>query len=251
MDREFDPITPPPDVDLVVVRERAFESVDLSTLGLGLQDYVQSIYFRLYAGPGNDVASFSGTVSFPEGVEILKIVTSGGLLGGEPDDGVMIGTDAIFGIDVDPDDYSAQLRGFEVGGRRASSEFVLGPAERSFAFALNVGRGVDDFRVIIDYGDSFPADLTFDLGPYEVGELGGAVSSPGIRVGSSRASVLGSGDFGEVRGLLRIPLTSNEEPEPTGIVEPGPEPGSEPAPRSVPGDGLRDDAEGPAERDRS
>ena len=218
MDREFDTVTPAPDVDLVVVRERAFESVDLSALGLGLQDYVQSIYFRLYAGPDSGGASFTGTVSFPEGVEILQIVTSGGVLGGERDDGMMLGMDALFGIDVDPDDYSAALRGFEEGGRRGSSEFVLGPAERSFAFALNVGVGVDDFRVIVDYGESFPADLAFDLGPYEVGEVGGVVPSPGIRVGSSRASVFGSGDFGEVRGLARIPLTSNDEPEP-GVEE--------------------------------
>jgi hypothetical protein len=218
IDREFDTVTPAPDVDLVVVRERAFESVDLSALGLGPRDYVQSIYFRLYAGPGSGGASFTGTVSFPEGVEILQIVTSGGALGGEPDDGMMLGMDGIFGIDVDPDDYSAEFRGFEEGGRRGSSEFVLGPVERSFAFALNVTVGVDDFRVIVDYGDSFPADLAFDLGPYDVGEVGGLVSSPGIRVGSSRALVLGSGDFGEVRRLSRIPLTSNDEPEP-GVEE--------------------------------
>ena len=213
MDTEFDTITPPPDADLVVVREKAFESVDLSSLGLGLQDYVQSIYFRLYVGKGKHTASFTGTVSFPEGVEILKIVTSGAVLGGGADDGVMDGLDAIFGVDVDPDDYSAALRGFEAGGRRHSSEFVLGPAQRTFAFALNVGSGVDDFRVIVDYGDSFPAGLSFDLGPYDIGEVGGAVSSPGIRVGSARASVVGSGDFGEVRALSGIPLTSNEGPE--------------------------------------
>ena len=51
LDVGFDAITPQPDPDLVVVRERAFESVDLSSIGLGQRDYVQSIYFRLNAGP--------------------------------------------------------------------------------------------------------------------------------------------------------------------------------------------------------
>ncbi len=214
MDSEFDAITAPPDPDLVVVREKAFESLDLSLLGLGQRDYVQSIYFRLYAGKENRTASFSGTVRLPEGVEILAIVTSGDMLGSAVDDRVMDGLDAIFGIDVDPDDYSAAARGFESGGHRCSSEFILGPSQRTFAFALNVGSGVDDFRVIIDYGDSFPPDLSFDLGPYDVGKVGGAFPSPGIRVGSSRAAVVGAGDFGEIWALSGIPLTSDEEPEP-------------------------------------
>jgi len=126
----------------------------------------------------------------------------------------MTGTDAIFGIDVDPDDYSAGSRGFE--SRRDTpgySEYILADTERSFAFALNVTIGVDDFRVIIDYGDSFPTDLSFDVWAYDLGELGGAVSSPGIRVGRTDDSVVGNGDFGEVQALFGIPLTSDEWPD--------------------------------------
>jgi hypothetical protein len=211
VDTGFDQITSPPDADLVVVRERAFESLDLSSLDLGVQDYVQSIYFRLYTGR-RSVASFTGFVTFPEGVEILAFVTKGNALGGSEDDDIMTGTDAIFGIDVDPEDYSAGSRGFEYL-KPSRSEFILADTERSFAFALNVTGGTDDFRVIIDYGDSFPTDLSFDIWAYDLGELGGAVSSPGIRVGRTDDSVVGNGDFGEVQALSGIPLTSDEWPE--------------------------------------
>jgi hypothetical protein len=71
---------------------------------------------------------------------------------------------------------------------------------------------MDDFRVIIDYGDSFPADLSFDILPYDLGEVGGAVSSSGIRVGNVDDTVVGNGDFGEVPALYGIPLTSYEGP---------------------------------------
>ena len=211
VDTAFDPVTPREDVDLVVVRERAFERVDLSSLGLGVQDYVQSIYFRLYTGEGG-VHSFTGIAIFPEGVEILGFVTSKDDLGGQFDDDIAANSDAIFGIDVDPDDYSANARGFEYGGSRGSSEFILADTERSFAFALNVGGGVDDFRVIIDYGDSFPVGLSFDILPYDLGEVGGAVSSAGIRIGNVEDTVVGNGDFGEEPALYGIPLTSDEEP---------------------------------------
>ncbi len=212
VDTGFDQITPLPDADLVVVREQAFESLDLSSLGLGVQEYVQSIYFRFYTGQ-RGVASFTGIAVFPEGVEILAFVTKGTALGRWDDEDVMSGTDAIFGIDVDPNDYSATARGFEYGGGPGHSEFVLADTERSFAFALNVTCCLDDFRVIIDYGDSFPPDLSFDVLAYDLGEVGGAVSSPGIRVGRTDDSVVGNGDFGEVQSLLGIPLTAGEGPE--------------------------------------
>jgi hypothetical protein len=213
VDTGFAAVTAVPDTDLVIVRERAFESLDLSSLGLGVQDYVQSIYFRLYAELPT-VASFSGTVVFPEGVEILAFVTSAAALGGGEDDGVASETDASFGIGVDPDAYSSPVRGFEAAGGRGSSEFILSDTARSFAFGLNITVGVDDFRVIIDYGSSFPPDLSFDVGPYDVGELGGAIPRPGIRVGNPDGAVIGSGDFGEVGSLFGIPLTADVGPEP-------------------------------------
>ncbi len=212
VDTGFDQITPRPDADLVVVREQAFESLDLSSLDLGVQDYVQSIYFRFNKGE-RGVVSFTGIAIFPEGVKILGFVTDEVDLGGSDDDDRMAGADAIFGIDLDPDDYSAKARGFEYGGLPGSSEFILADTERSFAFALNVTCGVDDFRVLIDYGDSFPPDLSFDILAYDLGKIGGAVSSPGIRVGRTDGSVVGNGDFGEVQALFGIPLTSDEWPD--------------------------------------
>jgi hypothetical protein len=212
VDTGFDSITPRPDADLVLVRERAFESVDLSSLDLGVQDYVQSIYFRFNTGHRR-AASFTGIAIFPEGVKILGFVTDEVDLGGSDDDDRMAGADAIFGIDVDPNDYVGRSRGFEYGGQTSSSEFILQDTERSFAFALNVAGGLDDFRVIIDYGDSFPIDLSFDVLAYDLGVVGAAVSSPGIRVGRTDDTVVGNGDFGEVQSLLRIPLTAYEGPE--------------------------------------
>jgi hypothetical protein len=216
LDTGFDRLTRRPDADLVVVRERAFDSVDLSSLDLGVRDYVQSIYFRFYAG-SHGVDSFTGVAIFPEGVEILGFVTSKVDLGRRDDDDPMIETDAIFG--VDPDHYRAPARGFEYGGGPGRSEFILADTERSFAFALNVTSGMDDFRVIIDYGDSFPADLSFDVLAYDLGEVGGAVSSPGIRVGNIDDSVVGSGDFGEVQALIGIPLTADEGPDAERQIE--------------------------------
>jgi hypothetical protein len=181
---------------------------------------VQSIYFRLNTGGRYRTASsFTGFVIFPEGVEILAFVTAKAALGGANDDDAMTGTDAIFGIDLDPDDYSAEACGFEYGGHKGNSEFILADSERSFAFALNTTTGVDDFRVIIDYGDSFPFDLSFDVLAYDLGELGGAVSSPGIRVGRTEDSVVGNGDFGEVQALFGIPLTSDEWPDAERQIE--------------------------------
>jgi len=50
-DDGFSSATPPPDVDLVVVREKAYGAggVDLSAYGLGNPDCGQSISFRMFA----------------------------------------------------------------------------------------------------------------------------------------------------------------------------------------------------------
>ena len=218
MDTDFSEETAP-DEDLVVVRERALASADLSSVGFGAQDYVQSIYLRFFDGGDPDNDSFTGIVTFSEGLSILGFVTSESQLGGSTDDGVASATDGIFGnfasSDILPDDYSETSRGFDSGGGASSQEFITQVNDRTFVFALTIDSGVDDFRVIVDYGDSFTEDQHFSIGLYESGMIGGAVPSKGIQVGNIEdLSVLGSGDFGEIGSLNNIPLTSDTAPVP-------------------------------------
>jgi hypothetical protein len=221
-DDGFSSATPPPDVDLVVVREKAYGAggVDLSAYGLGNPDYVQSISFRMFADTNSSlVYSYLGRVTFSEGIEILGFITEGAELGGSTNDGVATASDAIFGVASNPDDYSQPSRGLETGGGEASSEFVGQTSSRTFVFGLNISGGMDDFRVIVDYGSSFPNDLAFDIEAYSVGSLGGATPLGGIRVGNDgNPTVFGSGDYGETPGLLAIPLTSNVAPALSGAI---------------------------------
>ena len=223
VDTGFTPTTPLPDPDLVIVREAVYgsEGVDLSAYGLGgPHTYVQSIYFRLFVD--NDIPtvdSFTGLVLFPEEVTILGFIYDEAPLGGSIDDGAWTESDQTFGIGGDPDRYSENARGFEIGGGVSHSEFIGSITDHSFTFGLNVTNGVDDFRVIIDYGDDFGSELSFDVLAYDVGVLGGAVPTEGIRVGEdTNPLVFGSGDFGETRSLLDIPLTSTTPPIPAGAL---------------------------------
>jgi streptogramin lyase len=221
-DDGFTDATPPPDVDLIVVREKAYGAggIDLGAYGLGNPDYVQSIYFRLFADTNTSTEnSYTGRITFSEGVEILSFIAGNADLGGETNDGIATATDAIFGISSNPDDYSQESRGIETSGGTGGADFINQTSLRSFVFGLNIGGGVDDFRVIIDYGSSFPSDISFDIEAYNVGNLGGVTPQDGIRVGNDASPVVfGSGDYGETQGLLDIPLTTNVAPTPTNTV---------------------------------
>lgn len=215
----FRPATPRPDPDLVIVRERAYgaEGVDLTSYGIGdgPVDFVQSIYFRFFVDlEAGSYDSFIARATFPDDVTILGIIIDGEELGGSIDDGVATETDAIFGIASNPDDYSEQYRGFEQLGGEGTSEFVaLADGDNAIVFGLNIEEGIDDFRVIIDYGSSFGSDLSFDVQSYRLGQLGGAVPERGFRVGDDmNPIVFGSGDFGEAGSILGIPLTSTTNP---------------------------------------
>ncbi len=156
-----------PDADLVIVREKFYGAagVDLSAYGIsgGPHTYVQSLYFRLFVnGTASDSISYSGLVILPESVTILGIIPDKEDLGGASEDGFFTETDSLFGVGTDADAYSENSRGFEYGGG-ASSEYIGIIDPNTFAFALNVSIGLDDFRVIIDYGDEFAPDLSFDI----------------------------------------------------------------------------------------
>ena len=212
----FSPATPLPDPDMVIVREKAYGAggIDLTQYGIGTGpvDHVQSIYFRFFVdNNASQHKSALGRVLFPPEITILGVITDGQDLGGASDDGLWTGTDLVFGIGADPDAYSEEERGFESGGN--NDEFVCIPSPQSLVFGLHVSNGVDDFRVIIDYGDSFPDGLTFDVGAYDLPVFGGVVPNLGFLVGDdANPSVPGSGNFGEAGSLLGIPLTTVTSP---------------------------------------
>ncbi len=216
--------TPRPDPDLVVVREKFYGAagVDLSAYGIGggPHTYVQSLYFRLFVDgdlPTKD--SVAALVVLPPSVTILGVITDGADLGGSGNDGVFTATDAVFGVGADPDLYSTTSRGFD-DGAGASTEYVGIIDDNSMAFSLNVSFGVDDFRLIIDYGDSFPADLSFDVLGVEVTPPQGSEPLSGILVGNAgQPVVFGSGDYGEDPSLRDIPLTSTA-PATSGAILP-------------------------------
>lgn len=221
----FSQATPRPDPDLVIVREKSYgaEGVDLTAYGIGTEpvDYVQSIYFRFFVDrTAGSYDSFIARVEFPQEVSIIGIIIDGEELGGAINDGVATETDDIFGIAPDPDFYSEQNRGFEQLGGEGTSEFVaMANGDNAMVFGLNIEEGIDDFRVIIDYGSSFVPDLSFDVMSYRIGQLGGAVPERGIRVGDDfNPIVFGSGDFGEAGSLMGLPLTSTTEPTTNGSI---------------------------------
>ncbi|NUP95832.1 MAG: hypothetical protein HUU28_06670 [Planctomycetaceae bacterium] len=215
------PATPPPDPDLVIVRERSYGAagVNLSAYGLGTPDYVQSVYFRLFVDTNAATTkAVAGRIVFPPQVQILGIITDGTQLGGDTDDGVYTATDLLFGVGTNPNDYSEAGRGFESTGGAGGLESICQTAPNILAFALNVQNGVDDFRVILDYGTSFPTDLSFDVSTYDIGTLGGVPLSPGYRIGDVGGAVPGSGDFGEVGSVREIPLTAASPTVPSGPI---------------------------------
>ena len=224
-DTGFSTATPRPDPDLVVVREKSYgaEGVDLTPYGIGTGpvDYVQSIYFRFFVDlEAGSYDSFIARVEFPQNVTILGIITDVDELGGAANDGIATETDLLFGVAADPDDYSEQNRGFEQLGGEGTSEFVaLADGDNALVFGLNIEEGMDDFRVIVDYGSSFPTDTAFDIQSYRIGQLGGAVPERGILVGDdANPVVFGSGDFGEAGSVFGIPQTSVVEPTTGGTL---------------------------------
>src|SRR5678809_1047949 len=152
--------TPLPDPDLVVVRERFYgaQGVDLTPYGIGngSDDFVQSIYLRLYpqsAGSGQETTVL-GTVTFPKGVTILGFITNSTWLGSSTPGTPYAQSDALFAVAASPSDYESPTRGLEGSSGPGAQEFICQIDERSFTFGLDViGGGPDDFRVIIDYGN--------------------------------------------------------------------------------------------------
>lgn len=197
-DVDFDEESDPDDVDIVFVREQAYgaSGVDLTPFGLGVETYVQSLYVRQFAPSGAKKAT-AGRIVLPPEITILGILKSKADL---------VTSDPLFGVGP-LDEYPASFRGFESSGE----EFVCATSSHSVVFGLSTTNGVDDFRILIDYGDSFPPDLSFDVSAYGVPELFSTPLHSGYLIGDHVGGVpLGAGDYGEVASVLDVPLTSTQ-----------------------------------------
>ena len=207
----FDDRTPIADPDLVVVRERSYGAagIDLSPYGVnGVQDFVQSIYVRFaHDSATNANRTIGGHIRFPAGMTAVAVITGMTEMGGSTDDGVLTASDADFGLPgVNPDLYSRPVRGVE--GFGFTEHACLRPDGSVDFFLMSRLNDLDDFRVIVDYGSSFPSGQSFDV---ELTVFDGATiidRDQGTRVGDGGGAVLGSGDAGEVGGLADIPLTA-------------------------------------------
>ena len=92
------------------------------------------------------------------------------------------------------------------------------PRFASFVFGLTVTEGVDDFRVIIDYGDSFPPNLSFDISAFELTTLGTVPPRVGYRIGNEDTpTVPGSGNYGDEESVLGIALTGRQRGAPANF----------------------------------
>ncbi|MCP3917585.1 MAG: hypothetical protein GY711_18730 [bacterium] len=153
-------LLPAPGVAQTPLVDVGFTDLTPYGIGAGPVDYVQSIYLRTYKGASGPLTTTRHRVIFPAGVEVPGVVTNGGDLGRSNDNGTLTGTDRIFAIDPAlADAYSAGDRGLETN----DDEIACVYSPREVFFMGNVSGGVDDVRIIIDYGSSLPSGIAFDV----------------------------------------------------------------------------------------
>jgi hypothetical protein len=161
------------DVDLVVAREN-----------YNSETFQQGLYFH---GRSNvtTIANLGGTIFFPSYISIVSIRSGG-------NEAFWQIPDAPYNGSLGPEDYA------NVNGN-------------SIDFYMDFNRS-DAFSVIIDYGDSFPDNSSFDIIlDTGISEFRGIEFDKGIQVGDITSSVFGAGDYGEVTSLS-VPLTVIPEP---------------------------------------
>ena len=187
VDSGFTHQSPNNDIDLIVVREKYDPN-----------EYTQAIYFRVYDNTG-DFDAIAGTISFPPEITIVDVYS-------EQNRGEPASSDSEWGIDGGS--YSGLGRGLEKGDQLSRDEHTV-------TFDCGFDSKVDDFRIIVDYGDAFTDEATFSIQLNNVPRPpGGTPYSTGIQVGNTDGVVQGSGDYGEITQLT-VPLTPGQ-PQPTG-----------------------------------
>jgi hypothetical protein len=179
-----------PDLDLVIAREKYMSTT-----------YRQAIYFRA-TDKTWDWDALSGHILFPTPITIVSVrVKKAGLFPSQ------------FNWGIPGADYSGTFRGLELNG----GDYIAWDSNNIW-FDFNIVRGVDEMRVIIDYGDSFYEGAYFDVALNSGTSQSGSTYSSGIVVGDTAGSVPGSGDYGELWSA-RVPLTSSSAvPEPATLA---------------------------------
>lgn len=219
-DDAFASDTPLPDADIIVVREAAYDAVDLTDYGYGPSTHIQSIYLRVSEGDQNQVKGIIGSLRVSGGAQILGVIRDVDDLGGGVDDGIWTASDFLFGIGASADDYSGVNRAFDVDN--SVLEYLEVVDSTRLDFALQVEGGIDDVRVLIDHGSDWQPSATLDIHTWALGS--GREEEPvvGIRLGMAGA-VPAAADYGENGVLTGIPLTGNSTPtsSATRVVDPG------------------------------
>ncbi len=203
-DGGFDGTQPTGDVDLVVVRERSYDSIDLSAYGMGTASYAQSIYLRQWDTADADEHTISGLITFPPSITVLGVITTEADLGGSSADGVLTASDAIFGLTtVDPDSYAGNNRGLE-----GSSDKGYVVDDQTVYFIFKTAVGTDDLRIIVSHGAGWQPDATFDVELYDMPFYLDGTPEAGIVIGDPLSGTPGNADYGEVFSVLDVPLAS-------------------------------------------
>ncbi len=149
--------------ELTILREQFFETdeIDITNSGIELDyndpnrdgNFSQSILFR--SGPvRNNKRSpeTSGTIVFPAGITVLGIVPKANLLD----------TDKTLGLAPDVN-YTASARGMEASDKLTTQVDPDGTTTITFETSFNTSPFVDEFRVLIDYGDYFIANTFIEI----------------------------------------------------------------------------------------
>ncbi len=184
--------SPDSDVDFVIVREN-YDPVT----------YEHALYFRAFDGT-IDWDGAGGTISFSPGISIVDVFY---LRDASWDNSQLTNSDSPWGISTG--NYSDTYRGLEPWDQVGPDSISWN--NQSVSFDANFRSGMDDFRVVVDYGDSFPFGAFCDISLSTGSNTEGFPYVTGIQVGNVDGLVPGSGDFGEVTNL-RVPLTPIPEP---------------------------------------
>lgn len=213
--------SPTGDLDLLILRENySVGPVDLTPFdnpdpaGNVIQgnfstfngpDCIQSILLRIYDAGGADwVRASNGTIRFNDGpasnVQILGVISDINAWINPANN--LNNSDLLFQpAGVSAILSSAAYRGVEYVQGAANDAISISADRKSATFSLNTAYAADDFRIILDYGNScsgaggFPDGVTFDVSLQD-----NIITSKGIQIGNT--------NYGEVINITGVPLTS-------------------------------------------
>jgi len=214
--------SPTGDLDLLILRENySVVTVDLTSFdnpdpsGNVIQgnfstfnhpDCVQSILLRIYDAGGADwIRASNGTITFIDGptsnVQIVGVISDINTWIVPPNR--LNNSDLIFQPANVASILSSPLyRGVEYVLPPTSNDAIsIGADRKSVTFTLNTTYAADDFRIILDYGNTCGGPGGFSDGvTFNVTLEDNIVTSKGIQIGST--------NYGEVINVVGVPLTS-------------------------------------------